>query len=306
MRFTVNRKNFSDLNCTQIFELCKGESSIADTLYMDPLGFEYPKSIVACHKCMFNLGYESCVLLKEQGVGDELIMQHTSRVSLRNECDHFLIRNYSESNINYGEDDDAHERVKAIAQKLNYPEPYWLMAQAQASEEDVYGGSGAADLDWRDEYEPEEPVDEDDWLSVDEDKFWEAVNKVEREQSRHGVETTESKLQNCSECGHVRRDSSRSHGSPTGLLCTHKNISVTAKGMCDKFSDELAEEESMKGLGTEWCFLADGLVPSGTCPKGGQHEWELRIKAHDTYKGSPVYRQHCIKCYALGMNVFEK
>jgi hypothetical protein len=108
--------------CIDIYNQNKGESCFGASIYIDPLGFEYNKSIVACHDCMFNFGHDSCVLFKDAGDDESEIRQKVKNVSINKECQYFLIQNFSEGD---DEDEKAREAVKKISARLNYPQEYW-------------------------------------------------------------------------------------------------------------------------------------------------------------------------------------
>lgn len=104
--------------CQNILEENRGESMIGGSIYIDPLGFEYPKCLVACYKCMFSLSPDSCVFYKEKNNTDSEISAKMRNVSKTNECDEYLIRYFSETD---NKDEIARREVKEIAKKLNYP-----------------------------------------------------------------------------------------------------------------------------------------------------------------------------------------
>jgi hypothetical protein len=294
----MKNKDIHVMNCKELLENFKGESCFGDTIYIDPLGFEYNRYIITCYECIFGVGHDSCLLLKENGIDDSEIYKYIMNVSKYNECEYFLIKNFSEKDR---DDEIVRERVLKIAEEMDYPHEFWERSKVISTKEEdvepipIQNFYNAGDIS----------IDSDEWLSLDEDEFVAAVDEVEKKQILHGVKTSDDKSAKCENCKLVKRDSSRSTGSPTGLICTRKNIHVTARGICEKFSDN-NDDDSLEGYGTEWCFWADGLKPGGTCPEGGHHEWELRKKEHDICKGEHVYRQYCKKCMALGMNVFKK
>jgi hypothetical protein len=293
----MKNKDIHKMDCKELLENFKGESCFGDTVYIDPLGFEYTKDWVKCHECMFSLGYNSCLFLKEDGKDDNKIFQYTNIVSKDSECEYFLIRNFSEKDR---EDEIVRERVLEIAEKLDYPREYWGNSKIINTSEEFVESIPIQNF-----CNDDESINEDDWMNLDENEFFAAVDEVEKKQILHGVKNSDNKSSTCENCKFVKKDSSRATGSPTGLICTHKNIHVTAKGICETFINK-HDDGSLEGYGIEWCFWPDGLKPSGTCPEGGHHDWELWKKEHDIYKGEHVYRQHCKKCMTLGMDVFKK
>lgn len=108
--------------CTDIYKENMGESTFGASIYIDPLGYEYPKSVVVCHDCMFNFGHDSCVLFKEEGLDDRKIKDKLLHVQREKECQYFLIKDFSEGG---DEDEKAREEVKEISKRLNYPKEYW-------------------------------------------------------------------------------------------------------------------------------------------------------------------------------------
>lgn len=109
-------------NCENILSQNKGDSSIGGSIYIDPLGYEYPKSIVTCYKCIFNFSWDSCVFYKEIGFSDDAIRLENRNVEKNNNCEYFLIKDFSEGG---NEDEVAREEVAEIARKMNYPSEYW-------------------------------------------------------------------------------------------------------------------------------------------------------------------------------------
>ncbi len=109
--------------CIDIFEREKGRSAIGGSIYIDPMGFEYRKdTMVKCLKCIFYMGYDSCVLKKENGLSDEKIKNDSLNIEKNNECNYFLIKDYSEGG---DEDEMARKEIENIAKKLNYPPERW-------------------------------------------------------------------------------------------------------------------------------------------------------------------------------------
>lgn len=114
--------------CIDIFKEYKGESEIGGSIYIDPLGFEFSKSIISCYECMFNFSYESCVLYKEAGWDDNEILKKVRGVSQSNECQYFLIKDFSEGG---DEDEIARKEINNISERLNYPAEYWRRVRGE-------------------------------------------------------------------------------------------------------------------------------------------------------------------------------
>jgi hypothetical protein len=300
----MKNQDIHTMNCKELWENFKGESCFGDTIYIDPLGFEYTRDLIKCHECIFSFNYNNCLLLKEDGKDDNEIFQYTTNVSKNSECEYFIIRNFSEKDR---QDEIVRERVLEIAKKMDYPHEFWERLKTINTNEEYVEPTPVQNLyiTTSNNNVDNNSIDKDDWINLAEDELFAAVDDVEKKQMLHGVKNSDNKSSTCENCKFVKRDPSRATGSPTGLICTHKNIHVTARGICETFINK-HDDGSLEGYGTEWCFWADGLKPSGTCPEGGHHDWELRKKERDMYKGEHVYRQHCKKCMTLGMNVFKK
>ncbi|CAM3930975.1 hypothetical protein [Pseudoalteromonas byunsanensis] len=80
----------------------------------------------------------------------------------------------------------------------------------------------------------EHPIQGKKWVDVDEALFFDAIDKVVSEQRKHAVYSGLNR-NSCEYCKLVNRNSSYPEGSPTGLICTEKDIFVTANGCCDNF-----------------------------------------------------------------------
>ncbi|MFI3188378.1 hypothetical protein BCS42_16355 [Crenothrix sp. D3] len=342
-------------NCEEIFKQYRGDSEIGGSIYIDPMSYEYPKSIVVCYECIFNFGHNSCVLHKENGKTDDEIRQESRDVERSNYCEYFLIKNFSEDG---NEDEEAREEVKEIAKKINHPTEYWRRDNIHSvMEEKDIGGiirynqgcytcdfyeSKPSDIDFckfhnieifADErycenyhgdnnenkilttaalyskgmryiplndnlslkaspnhtfsivkssdlselydIEPylldsvqfdsndgfvhanytfktdiidvesksivkaitdDEGQNEENWLNMaSDDEFDKAIEMVDINQKKHGVFSGD-RMNNCERCSNVKRDDSYPNGSPTGLICSLKNIFVTANAACDNFS----------------------------------------------------------------------
>jgi hypothetical protein len=92
-------------------------SKITQDKYIDPLGYEYNRSMVSCVNCIFSYGLEKCVLYKDQGYSDADIKHIMNKLLVHNEqnCDYFLIDNFSEGD---NEDEIARDAVKKIYNKI--------------------------------------------------------------------------------------------------------------------------------------------------------------------------------------------
>ncbi len=108
--------------CIDIYNNNKGRSAFRGSTYIDPLGYEYPNSVVECRDCMFNFGHDSCVLYKEAGLDNKDIKQKVSQVSRERECRYFITTNFSDGGDEYTQ---ARDDVKKISKRLNYPAEYW-------------------------------------------------------------------------------------------------------------------------------------------------------------------------------------
>jgi len=109
--------------CIEIFNREKRNSAIGGSIYIDPMGFEYRKDLkVNCLSCIFNMGSDTCVLKKEYGLSEEKIKNESCNVYKNNECDFFLIKDYSEGG---DEDEIARKEIENIAKELNYPKERW-------------------------------------------------------------------------------------------------------------------------------------------------------------------------------------
>lgn len=81
----------------------------------------------------------------------------------------------------------------------------------------------------------ETKVKEKIWGDVSDNELFSAIDKVKMDQRNSQIfEGTRNK--NCENCYHVYRDSLYPSGSPTGLVCSKKNVFVTANAICDIFS----------------------------------------------------------------------
>lgn len=341
--------------CENIYEKNKGYCEFGGAIYIDPMGYEYPKSIVACYKCIFNFSWDSCVLYKEQGMSNEEIRKKAIEIERNHECARFLIKDFSEGG---NEDEIAREEVEQIAKNMNYPTEYWRRGNIhKVMEEKDIGGiirynrgcytcdfyeSKPSDIDFckfhnieifaderyckhyqgcsdnnkilitaalyskgteyfsldenlslkanpnhtfsivkssdlSDLYniEPyllrsvefnykdgfihaeytfktdiidvesksiirttseEEEQNEENWLNMaSDDELDKAIEKVDISQKNHGVFSGD-RMNNCERCINVKRDDSYPNGSPTGLICSLKDIFVTASAACDNFS----------------------------------------------------------------------
>lgn len=344
--------------CEQIFDQYKGDSEIGGSIYIDPMGYEYTKSIVTCYKCIFNFSWDSCVLHKENGMTDEEIKKKSIDIEKNHECDRFLIKDFSEGG---NEDEIARKEVEQISKKMNYPAERWrrdnihkvmdekeighMIRDNQSCYSCDFYKSECGDIDfcnfhkaeifaseryceyWQgesnsnkilitahlynngtsyyplneklslkanpnhtfsivkiddlselytlepyllstvefnskdgfihagycseihiidiesksiikktSENEEEEMQNEENWLNMASDEEWdEAINQVDIKQKEHGVFTVD-RMNNCERCENVKRDDSYPNGSPTGLVCSLKNIFVTASAACNSFS----------------------------------------------------------------------
>ncbi|KPA14008.1 hypothetical protein MHK_005787 [Candidatus Magnetomorum sp. HK-1] len=104
-------------NCISLHRDYKGQSKFGGSIYIDPLGFEYKKSIVVCNECIFNLHFDKCILFKQEGWSDKDIYKKCKEVSLTNYCEYFIIQDFSEGN---DESDLVRERILHIAKEIGY------------------------------------------------------------------------------------------------------------------------------------------------------------------------------------------
>lgn len=109
--YTIRDEN---MNCRDIYNRYSYKSRITSSNYIDPEGFEYPRSIVACHNCMFGIGHSKCVLYKEIGESDKDIDSRTNTVHKEHYCQYFLIRDFGE-----GKDDEDEIARKAVMNIYN-------------------------------------------------------------------------------------------------------------------------------------------------------------------------------------------
>lgn len=79
-----------------------------------------------------------------------------------------------------------------------------------------------------------QPEKEKTWSDVSDDELFSAVDKVGNTQRNHGVYEGD-RFNNCERCSFVTRNSSYPNGSPTGLICSQKEIFITANGCCELF-----------------------------------------------------------------------
>lgn len=90
-------------------------SRITQDNYIDPLGYEYNRTMVSCGECIFSHGLEKCVLYKENDYSDGDIKHKMNLVYKENYCEYFLIQHFSEGD---NEDEIARDAVKKIFAKV--------------------------------------------------------------------------------------------------------------------------------------------------------------------------------------------
>lgn len=93
------------------------------------------------------------------------------------------------------------------------------------------------------------PVKSKRWIDIDEDEMFEAIDRVSSNQREHDVYSG-SNTDNCERCKFVERNPTYPDGSPTGLICSRKEIFVTANGCCDNY--ELMPFETRLEKLREW------------------------------------------------------
>lgn len=110
----LSKESFA--STTDIYNRYKYNSKITDKHYIDPLEYEYNRTMVSCTNCIFSYGLEKCMLFKEKGYTDSEINHIIRKVSFdTNYCDYFLIENFSEGN---NEDDIARDACNEISRKV--------------------------------------------------------------------------------------------------------------------------------------------------------------------------------------------
>jgi len=108
-----NSKTFN--SAVDIYNRYKYSSRITEDKYIDPLEYEYVRSIVLCSECIFSYGPGRCIVFKEKDYSDSDIEDIMSKVMHTHYCDYFLIKNFSERD---NEDEIAKEACDKIRKEV--------------------------------------------------------------------------------------------------------------------------------------------------------------------------------------------
>ncbi len=102
-------------SAVDIYHRFKYNSRITSDQYIDPLGYEYERSIVSCSECIFSYGLERCIIYKEAFYSDSDINIRMNNVCREKYCDYFLIKDFSEGDK---EDEIAEKASWQIKERL--------------------------------------------------------------------------------------------------------------------------------------------------------------------------------------------
>ena len=103
-------------SAVDIYNRYRYQSNITEKHYIDPLEYEYNRTMVSCTNCIFSYGLEKCIVFKEKGHTDSEINGIMRKVSFdTNYCDYFLIENFSEGD---NEDEIAKEACNEISRRV--------------------------------------------------------------------------------------------------------------------------------------------------------------------------------------------
>jgi len=92
-----------------------GYSKITNDKYIDPLEYEYNRTMVKCGDCLFRVGLEKCLIFKELGHDDSDIKRKMRDVMQNHYCDYFIIEHFSETD---NDDEVARTACSTLRNKL--------------------------------------------------------------------------------------------------------------------------------------------------------------------------------------------